>query len=329
MSVGNNSLLWIERYRPQQMSEIKSQNNIVNSIEKFLVNKNLPHLLFFGSSGSGKTSCIFCACKKLYGDNYRYMILELNASDNRGIDTVRKQIYEFANTKSMINKGIKTIILDEADSMTIMAQNALRKIIEKNSKNVRFCIICNYINKIIPALKSRCIQFRFSPLKYKAKLNILKNILIKEKFNIKEEYLNIIIEIAKGDMRKSINMLQSLSVIYKNSKITEQDIYNYFNLISKKEINFIWNLINDMNIPLIDKINQLEQLIINENDYNLQELLLHLTNKILISNYSDIQLKFLFNNMAIIEETLLLDYIPSIMLSSVISLFVKVKDINI
>ena len=181
-----SSLLWIERYRPTDLSEIKSQKNIINSIEKFLTNKNLPHLLFFGSSGTGKTSCIHCACKKLYGDNYRYMILELNASDNRGIDTVRQQIYEFANTKSMINDGIKTIILDEADSMTIMAQNALRKIIENNSDNVRFCIICNYVNKIIPALKSRCIQFRFSPLKQNAKLEILKNILKNEELKQKK-----------------------------------------------------------------------------------------------------------------------------------------------
>jgi len=191
------SLLWIEKYRPQKMSDIKSQDNIVKSIEKFLLNKNLPHLLFFGYSGTGKTSCIHCACKKLYGKNYKYMILELNASDNRGIDTVRKQIYEFANTKSMINNGIKTIILDEADSMTIMAQNALRKLLEKNSNNVRFCIICNYINKIIPALKSRCIQFRFSPLKDESKMIILKNI---KKAEIRKKLKNKLIESQQDNM---------------------------------------------------------------------------------------------------------------------------------
>lgn len=320
-----DSLLWIERYRPTQMSEIKSQSNIVNSIEKFLINKNLPHLLFFGTSGSGKTSCIFCACKKLYGDNYRYMILELNASDNRGIDTVRKQIYEFSNTKSMINNGIKTVILDEADSMTIMAQNALRKIIEKKSDNVRFCIICNYINKIIPSLKSRCIQFRFSPLKKDAKLNILRNILQNENFSIQDEYLEIIIKMANGDMRRSINMLQSLSVVYKPDKINSDDIYNYFNIISDKMIHNLWNIINN-DEKLSTKVFKIES-IFSEKDYNINELLIYLTDNILKSNYNDKQLSYLFDNMAKIEETLLFDFIPEIVLSSLISLFTIVKNI--
>jgi len=320
------SLLWIEKYRPQKMSEIKSQNNIINSIDKFLLNKNLPHLLFFGLSGTGKTSCVHCACKKLYGKNYKYMILELNASDNRGIDTVRKQIYEFANTKSMINNGIKTVILDEADSMTIMAQNALRKIIENNSANVRFCIICNYINKIIPALKSRCIQFRFSPLDRNSKLGILKYILKSENFDLKEDYLDIIIKISNGDMRKSINMLQSLSIIYKNNNIKKQDIYNYFNIISDVEIDKIWNTINSLQ-PLKVKVQKLELLILIENDYNIYELLMHLTDKSLDYNYTDKQLEFLFSHMAKIEETLIFDYIPEIILPSLISIFTLVKTI--
>ena len=325
-TMNNSSLLWIERYRPTDLSEIKSQKNIINSIEKFLTNKNLPHLLFFGSSGTGKTSCIHCACKKLYGDNYRYMILELNASDNRGIDTVRQQIYEFANTKSMINDGIKTIILDEADSMTIMAQNALRKIIENNSDNVRFCIICNYVNKIIPALKSRCIQFRFSPLKEDAKLEILQNILKNEKFNINDEYLKIIIKIANGDMRRSINMLQSLSIIYRNNKnkITRQDIFDYFNIISDKDFKYIWKVLNNED-NIQNKINTLQKFILVDNDHNLHELLEHITDKILETNYSNEKKIFLFHELAKIEEAIIMDYIPELIISSIISIFVKLN----
>ena len=327
----SNSLLWIEKYRPQNLQDIKSQNNIVNSIEKFLINKNLPHLLFFGSSGTGKTSCIHAACKKLYGENnYKFMILELNASDNRGIDTVRKQIYEFANTSSLINKGIKTIILDEADSMTIMAQNALRKIIENNSDNVRFCIICNYINNIIPALKSRCIQFRFSPLKNNDKKEILKKILKNENFNFSNDNcLDIIIKIANGDMRKSINMLQSLSIIYKNTQPDKNDIYNYFNIISEDDLEKIWEIIRNDKENLKNKNDLLEKIILEENDYNLIELIQHFTDRILKKEkFNNEQLMFIFKNFANLEETLMFDYIPEIVLSSLISILNKVNDIK-
>ena len=326
----DNSLLWIERYRPQKLSDIKSQNNIVESIKKFLINKNLPHLLFFGKSGTGKTSCINASCNQLYGKNSKYMILELNASDNRGIETVRNQIYQFANTKSMINKGIKTIILDEADSMTIMAQNALRKIIENNSANVRFCIICNYINNIIPALKSRCIQFRFSPLKKEEKFKILKHITKNENFNIADNFLNIIIKISNGDMRKSINMLQSLSVIYKNgidNNITSNNIYNYFNIISNKDIDVIWKIIYSKQ-DLKSKIKKIEKIILYEYDFNLNELLEKFTEKIFQLNYSNNQLKFLFTHLSDIEETLMYDYIPELIISSIVSIFIKVNNIN-
>ena len=275
------------------------------------------------------TSCIHASCKQLYGKNYKYMILELNASDNRGIETVRNQIYEFSNTKSMINKGIKTVILDEADSMTIMAQNALRKIIENKSENVRFCIICNYINNIIPALKSRCIQFRFSPLKEEEKLKILKLIIKNEKFDVLEDYLNIIIKIAKGDMRKSINMLQSLSVFYKNNNknITKEDIYNYFNFISDDDVNYIWSIIYS-NMNLKEKINKLEKFILYDKDFNLNELLDKFTEKILQGRYTNNKLKFLFSHIAKIQETLLYDYIPEIVISSLISIFIKVNNIK-
>ena len=322
------SLLWIEKYRPKNLSQIKSQDHIINSIQKFLVNKNLPHLLLFGPSGSGKSSLVHVACKKLYGKSYKYMIMELNASDNRGIDTVRKLIYEFANTKSMINNGIKTVILDEADSMTIMAQNALRKIVENNSANVRFCIICNYINNIIPALKSRCIQFRFSPLKKDDKMGILKKILKKEKFILDEETLEVIIKIANGDMRRSINMLQSLSVVFKNDKKIKTDtIYNYFNIISSNEVENIFSIINsDKSIE--DKINRLENLIIHEKDYNLNELLKIMIDRILNKPYTNKQLIFLFRKLAEIEVTLLYDYIPEIVICSIVSVFLKVQNIE-
>ncbi len=124
----------------------------------------LPHLLFYGPPGTGKTSTILACARKLYGKNLSSMVLELNASDDRGINVVRDEIKTFCSTKQLFSSGFKLVILDEADAMTNVAQNALRRVIEQYTRNVRFCIICNYVGKIIPAIQSRCTRFRFAPL---------------------------------------------------------------------------------------------------------------------------------------------------------------------
>ena len=167
-----NNRPWIEKYRPTSLDDVMSQEYNKSLLKKFVAQKKIPHLLLFGSSGTGKTSAIFACIQELKRKGYYVSKLELNASDNRGINIVRKKIKEFAGTCTLFKNGLKLIILDEADSMTIVAQFALRRIIEKYSDNVRFCIICNYINKIIPALQSRCIKLRFG---------ILNNLHVKEK----------------------------------------------------------------------------------------------------------------------------------------------------
>lgn len=153
------------------------------AVERFIEKNRLPHLLFYGPPGTGKTSTILAVARRIYGADYKKQILEvralssvrrhwkcsprfvqLNASDERGIDVVREQVKQFAETRTLFSKGFKLIILDEADMMTQQAQAALRRVIEQYTKNVRFCIICNYVNKITPAIQSRCTRFRFSPL---------------------------------------------------------------------------------------------------------------------------------------------------------------------
>ena len=142
-----------------------AHEDIVSILTKLIDNDNLPHLLLYGPPGTGKTSTIVAAAKRMYGAKaYSSMALELNASDARGIDVVRNEIKEFAGTRQLFNKGVKLVILDEADAMTNDAQFALRRVIEKYTRNARFCLICNYASKIIPALQSRCTRFRFAPL---------------------------------------------------------------------------------------------------------------------------------------------------------------------
>jgi replication factor C subunit 3/5 len=157
-------LPWVEKYRPQTIDEIISHDQNIEAIKKMLAGGSLPHLLFHGTPGTGKTSLILAIANELYGNSKNLMIMKLDASDDRGINSVREEIKGFAEKVNMFHKGVKLIILDEADSMTFDAQFALRRIIEKYSRTTRFCLICNYENKIIPAIRSRCANFRFSPI---------------------------------------------------------------------------------------------------------------------------------------------------------------------
>ncbi|KAH9691264.1 retrovirus-related pol polyprotein from transposon RE1 [Citrus sinensis] len=158
---------WVEKYRPQSLADVAAHRDIVDTIDRLTSENRLPHLLLYGPPGTGKTSTILAVARKLYGAQYHNMILELNASDDRGIDVVRQQIQDFASTQSFsfgVKASVKLVLLDEADAMTKDAQFALRRVIEKYTKNTRFALICNQVNKIIPALQSRCTRFRFAPL---------------------------------------------------------------------------------------------------------------------------------------------------------------------
>ena len=161
-----DNLPWIEKYRPYDLKDICSQRSIISTLKNLISCNRLPHLLFYGPPGSGKTSAIICCANILYGEYSNAYIIHLNASDERGIDVVRQRIKDFCNASILFHTPkIKLVILDEADSMTEDAQMALREIVVKNTKKVRFCLICNYVSKIIPQLKSRFSSFRFNPLK--------------------------------------------------------------------------------------------------------------------------------------------------------------------
>ncbi|CAH8837495.1 unnamed protein product [Trichobilharzia szidati] len=203
---------WIEKYRPNSIEDLISHDDISKTISRFIDQDRLPHLLFYGPPGTGKTSTILAAAKRLYSRQFNSMVLELNASDDRGIDVVREQVLSFASTKTLFAGKFKLVILDEADSMTKDAQNALRRIIEKFTENTRFCLICNYLSKIIPAIQSRCTKFRFAPLAFNDVSLCLRKIASSEGVRLTDDGVKAIFQFASGDMRKSINLLQSASM---------------------------------------------------------------------------------------------------------------------
>ncbi|KAK6528792.1 hypothetical protein TWF694_004028 [Orbilia ellipsospora] len=220
-----DSLPWVEKYRPQSLDDVSGHEDILTTINKFIDQNKLPHLLFYGPPGTGKTSTILALARRIYNTKseaaLRHHVLELNASDDRGIDVVREQIKTFASTKQIFSSTkadsssststahFKLIILDEADAMTSTAQNALRRIMEKYTSNVRFCIIANYTHKLNAALLSRCTRFRFSPLPIAALRRRVEHVIESEGVRIDAQAVDALLNLSRGDMRRSLNVLQA------------------------------------------------------------------------------------------------------------------------
>lgn len=210
-----DNLPWVEKYRPNKLDELISHGEIIKTIQRFMDEGKLPHLLFYGPPGTGKTSTIKACAKMMFGSSYKSMTLELNASDERGIGVVRNQIKTFAGTRTVFNStGVKLVILDEADAMTNDAQAALRRVIEKYSKNTRFCIICNYVSKITPAVQSRCTRFRFAPLSADQMSIQIKRVAKAEQLTVTDDGMEALVQLAHGDMRRALNVMQSTSMAF-------------------------------------------------------------------------------------------------------------------
>jgi len=213
---------WVEKYRPKTIDDIAHQDEVVKVLKNLIQNPaGFPNLLFYGKPGTGKTSAILAAARQLFGSLYKERVLELNASDERGIQVVREKVKTFSQlacSSTLRSDGkyapaFKLVILDEADSMTTAAQSALRRTMEKQCKNTRFCLICNYVSRIIDPITSRCMKFRFESLPEEVMVKQLQQIAENEK-QIKvagPEVYKEIIRVVEGDMRKSITLLQSAS----------------------------------------------------------------------------------------------------------------------
>jgi replication factor C subunit 2/4 len=281
-NVTNN--LWVEKYRPKKVSEIVQQNEIKLLLEQAIIKKNLTHMLFYGPPGTGKTSTALALAKQLYylprkkGEDkwahyerndklFKERVIELNASDESGIKVVRDKIKNFAN--SAINTiednnkipSFKIIILDEADAMTNDSQFALRRIIELFTHSTRFILICNYVTKIIEPLTSRCSKFRFQTISTVSINEIINNISTKENIIIKNNVIETLFKITKGDLRKVINLLQRASYINKN--IDTELLIDISGQISDTQIDDIWNIVIDKQTDH-NKLFKLVREIINE-----------------------------------------------------------------
>jgi len=207
--------MWAEKYRPKTLGDIVNQKDIVERLKSFARSRNVPHCIFAGPPGTGKTTAALCLARDLYGDVYRAHIMELNASDERGINVVRETVKTFARVKSIGEIPFKIMILDEADNMTADAQQALRRTMERFTGTCRFIMCANYSGKIIEPIQSRCAPFRFTYLPREEHDRYLKVMAEKEKVKLSSEGVDAIFEVCGGDLRRAINTLQAAASLDK------------------------------------------------------------------------------------------------------------------
>lgn len=275
---------WVEKYRPKNIDEIVEQGEVVKVLKECLSSGDLPHLLFYGPPGTGKTSCILAAARELFGDIYRDRILELNASDDRGIQVVRDKIKNFAQLSASSTRPdgrscppYKLVILDEADSMTSAAQAALRRTMEKETRTTRFCLICNYVSKIIAPIKSRCSKFRFKPLTKEKMMEKLREICVAENVEIEEsDALEMTVDTCEGDLRRAVT--------------TVHCCYRLHGKLNKKGLKEVSGYIPD---PTVISFLQMEDYNVLERNvevvmsqaYSVNQLLSQLLEEIIYSNF--------------------------------------------
>jgi replication factor C small subunit len=255
-----SNLMWVEKYRPFKLDDIVNQKEIVESLKNLMKESaEMPHLLFTGPAGVGKTTTALCISRQLLGEDWKRDTLELNASDERGIKMVRERVKEFAavikiRTTERDERKFRIIILDEADEMTSEAQTALRRIIEDSSETTRFVIICNYLSQIIEPIQSRCAIFRFKRIEKETVEDHLKWLCKKEGIKYDDKAISQIFDSTNGDLRHSINILQSASVM---GSISVSNVLASLGLTGKSKVNDIIKLamsgkFNDARIKLLE-----------------------------------------------------------------------------
>jgi replication factor C small subunit len=229
-----DNAIWTEKYRPKKFESIKGQSHIIDKVKAFVEQKNMPHLLFAGPAGVGKTTLSLVVAQELFGEEWHNNFLELNASDERGIDIVRNKVKDFARTKAIGNVPFKIIYLDECDALTKEAQQALRRTMENYTTTCRFILSCNYSSKIIDPIQSRCLVFKFKPLSKEEIFEIIENISKKEGLTLDKKTKEALFEASEGDCRRVENIMQSAASL--NKKFDEEIIFTLASLAKPKEM---------------------------------------------------------------------------------------------
>ncbi len=233
--------IWAEKYRPKTLDDIINQSHVVERLKIFVKEKNVPHCLLSGPPGTGKTATTLALAHDLFGENWKANILELNASDERGINIIRGKVKDFARSRSIGDLPFKIVMLDEADALTTEAQQALRRTMESFSGTTRFFLICNYSSKIIEPIQSRCSVFRFKPLSEDDIRKYIERIAKGEGLKIDDEAIKAIINLSEGDLRKAANLVQSSTTV--KDRITADVVYDVSSQAKPQDIKEMLDLV--------------------------------------------------------------------------------------
>ncbi|XP_048748199.2 replication factor C subunit 4-like [Ostrea edulis] len=301
---------WVEKYRPRSVDDVAYQDEVVAVLKKSLEGSDLPNLLFYGPPGTGKTSTILAASRSLFGtDMMKLRVLELNASDERGINVVREKVKKFAQTTASGTRPdgkpcppFKIIILDEADSMTAPAQAALRRTMEKESKTTRFCLICNYVSRIIEPIASRCAKFRFKPLADRVLSERLQKICDTEEITCDKESIQALMDTSEGDMRKAITYLQSAGRLKGEEGVTKADVYEIAGVIDNDTID---QLIQVCRSNSYEKLEKIVQEVMYEG-HSAAQIINQLHDKVIqLDDLNDQQKSVIFEKLAVVDKCLM------------------------
>jgi len=302
-------LPWVEKYRPKTVDDVAHQDEVVSVLRNTIKGNDFPNLLFYGPPGTGKTSTILACCRQLFGaDIYKNRVLELNASDERGIQVIRDKVKKFASFSVSSKKPdgtpcppYKIIILDEADSMTKHAQAALRRTMERQTKTTRFCLICNYVSRIIEPITSRCAKFRFKPLAMDTVRDRLNLIASQESVQIDEEAVAEVISASEGDMRKAITYLQSAYRLKGEDVITAAEIQEMAGVVPSAALD---DLVNACRSGSFEKLDECVKDMM-ANGYAANQIILQLhDNLVLDEAINDNQKAVIMEKIAITDQCL-------------------------